>query len=164
MESCADLVKVSTQPLDLLALTRAVSSPAAGAISSFVGTTRNSFHGKRVLRLEYEGYVPMAEKKMKEICDRIRERWNVLNVSLSHRLGVVPVGESSVIVAISSEHRSDSLHAVQYAIDEIKSIVPIWKKEFYETPEGVEVGVWKENSECCFTRHKTLDRALADVN
>ncbi|CAN0382719.1 unnamed protein product, partial [Hapterophycus canaliculatus] len=83
--------------------------------------------GKKVVRLEYEGYVPMAELELKKICVQVRARWNVLRIALVHRLGVTAVGEASVIIAISSVHRKDSLEAVEFAIDALKATVPIWK-------------------------------------
>jgi len=160
MEAPLNIAKIVNTRIDFNQLLQQVSSDSAGAISTFSGTTRNHFQGKKVLRLEYEAYEPMAEKKMQEICSAIRQKWKVMHIAIVHRVGVVPVGEASVVIAISSVHRADSLLSVQYAIDEVKALVPVWKKEFYETSEGVEVGVWKENSECCFSSHKTLDESL----
>jgi len=142
-----NFVKVIEKPLDLQGIVNEVSLPEAGGIAVFTGTTRNHHQGKEVLKLEYEAYVPMAEKEMGKICDQVRTKWkDILHIALYHRIGVVPIGEASVIVAISSEHRKDGLEACHYAIDEIKSIVPIWKKEFYK-----DGSVWKENQEW---RHK----------
>ncbi|XP_034941027.1 molybdopterin synthase catalytic subunit isoform X2 [Chelonus insularis] len=97
----------------------------------------------KVLKLEYEAYEPMALKELKNICDKIREKWDVKHIAIFHRLGEVPVCESSVIIAISSAHRQESLQAVQFTIDTLKSNVPIWKKEIYDTEESA----WKENKE-----------------
>lgn len=90
----------------------------------------------------------MAYKMMNKICDDIREKWEqVKHIAIYHRLGIVPIKESSVVIAISSPHRQDSLEAVQFAIDELKRTVPIWKKEVYGgSYEGTEM--WKENKEC----------------
>jgi len=144
-EQPIDLVEVTEAPLSLDRLVAFAGSPKAGAVSTFSGTTRDSFQGKKVVHLEYEAYKPMAEKELHKIAQQVREKWpDVLKVALAHRIGKVDIGEASVIIAISSPHRTDSLEAVHFAIDEIKATVPIWKKEFYE-----EGGVWKENVECC---------------
>jgi molybdopterin synthase catalytic subunit len=128
--------------LDIKKYTDSVRSPAAGAIATFIGTTRNTFEDKQVLELRYEAYVPMALKQLKAICFAARNRWKLMRLAVAHRLGVVPVGEESVFVAVSSVHRRDALEACEYIIDEIKLSVAIWKKEVYTNGE-----VWKENSE-----------------
>jgi len=121
-----------------------VLDPECGAISSFLGITRNNFKGKNVLQLEYESYEKMALKKMEEIAEQAISKWpGVRKVAITHRLGIVPVMEASIFIAVSSEHRKDSLEAVQWLIDVLKAIVPVWKKEYYE-----DGSVWKENCEC----------------
>jgi len=139
-----DHVKISADVLSVDEATSLVSCSTAGAISMFIGTTRDSFDGKPVIRLEYETYEPMALKEMHKICQSVRDKWSVRHICLMHRIGVVPVTEASVIVAISSSHRSDSLQAVQFAIDALKASVPIWKKEVYADGKCS----WKENAEC----------------
>jgi len=120
-----------------------VGAAEAGAISVFVGTTRNTFKGKKVLRLEYEAYEPMALKQMRELCNEMRQRWpNVVKCAILHRTGVVAVGEASVVIAVSSPHRREALESVAWCIDELKSRVAIWKKELYEDGSS-----WKENAE-----------------
>lgn len=101
-----------------------------------------------MLSLKYEAYDKMADKMLLKICDNIREKWTeVKHIALYHRLGLVPIKESSVVIAISSPHRQDSLEAVQFAIDELKRTVPIWKKEIYGGDhKGTEM--WKQNKEC----------------
>lgn len=96
-------------------------------------------------QLEYEAYEPMAVKAMLQVCADIRIRWAVENIAVYHRLGVVPIKEASIIIAVSSPHRHEALSAVQYAIDTLKATVPIWKKEVYAdmTPSQ-----WQENKEC----------------
>ncbi|XP_066594048.1 molybdopterin synthase catalytic subunit isoform X4 [Prorops nasuta] len=121
-----------------------VISADCGAVSNFIGTTRNNFENKQVLKLEYEAYESMARKEMEKICAKIRTQWNVKHIAIYHRLGEVPVTKASVIIAISSAHRQESLQAVDFAINSIKSTVPIWKKEIYESDEPQ----WKENKEC----------------
>ncbi|XP_022109630.1 molybdopterin synthase catalytic subunit-like [Acanthaster planci] len=139
-----DFVQITSDPLSVEKATAMVSSPTSGAISIFIGTTRNNFEGKEVVRLEYEAYVPMAEKKIGCICRDVREKWEVEHVAVFHRIGVVPVQEASVIIAVSSPHRQASLEAVQYSIDTLKATVPIWKKEMFAEGRGR----WKENKEC----------------
>ncbi|GLJ48208.1 hypothetical protein SUGI_1018030 [Cryptomeria japonica] len=133
---------VDEAPLDITKYTNLVRSPAAGAIATFMGTTRDTFEDKEVVELRYEAYVPMAHRQLRAICTEARNRWELMRVAVAHRLGVVPVGEESVFVAVSSVHRRDALEACEYVIDEIKASVPIWKKEIYTNGE-----VWKENSE-----------------
>lgn len=107
---------------------------------------------QQVIKLEYEAYDSMALKAMAAICDVIREKWSeTKHIAIYHRLGVVPVKEASIIIAISSPHRQDSLEAVQFAIDEVKKKVPIWKKEFYGG-ENEGISAWKENKECPWTK------------
>ncbi|KAF2291808.1 hypothetical protein GH714_035689 [Hevea brasiliensis] len=117
-------------------------APQAGAIATFSGTTRDTFEGKIVVELRYEAYVPMAVRQIKSICSSARLSWNVHSIAVAHRLGPVPVGETSVFIAVSAVHRADALDACKFVIDELKASVPIWKKEVYSNGE-----VWKENSE-----------------
>ncbi|XP_060073588.1 molybdopterin synthase catalytic subunit-like [Ylistrum balloti] len=142
-----DHVDITEDRINADVTSKLVSSPACGAISVFIGTTRDNFGGKKVLRLEYEAYIPMAKKKMMEICHQIRDKWDIHKIAMVHRIGVVPVEEASIIIAVSSPHRKESLEAVSFAIDTVKAVVPIWKKEIY----GDESSAWKENKECAWT-------------
>jgi molybdopterin synthase catalytic subunit len=120
-----------------------VKSEDCGGISTFIGTVRNSFQGRKVLYLEYTAYAKMAEKEVKKIFDEVVERWNRIKfISVQHRLGKVPAGEASVVIACSSPDRISCLQAVPYIIESIKSRVPIWKKEF-----GEDWSEWKANIE-----------------
>ena len=122
-----------------------VSDSACGAVATFTGTTRDNFQGKRVTRLSYEGYIPMAEKELRKTCDDARKRFpGVHKIAAVHIIGDCPVGQASVILACSSPHRRDSINAIEFLIDELKARVPIWKRECYEGDEG---SVWKENIE-----------------
>lgn len=144
-EEPQDFIRICTEKLSTEEVSQLVVSPSCGAVSIFVGTTRNNFEGKKVVHLEYEAYVPMAETEMKKILTDIRQKWpSVKHVAVYHRLGLVPITEASVVIAISSPHREDSLDAVKYCINTLKATVPIWKKEVYEE-EGCS---WKENKEC----------------
>jgi len=139
-----DEVIITYDPLDVGAISSKATASCTGATSLFVGTTRDNFQGKNVLQLEYEAYEPMAKKEMLKLCADVRSKWSLHNVIIHHRLGLVKVTEASVVIAVSSPHRKESLEAVQYAIDKLKETVPIWNKEIYE--EGGQE--WKANQEC----------------
>ncbi|KAK6925502.1 Molybdopterin biosynthesis MoaE [Dillenia turbinata] len=143
-------------PIDIVKYINSVSAPEAGAVATFSGTTRDTFDGKTVLELKYEAYVPMAIRCLKSICSSSRSKWNLKSIAVAHRLGPVPVGETSVFIAISAVHRTDALDACKFLIDEIKASVPIWKKEVYTNGE-----VWKENSEF-LERRLELENTLED--
>ncbi|XP_021556320.1 molybdopterin synthase catalytic subunit [Neomonachus schauinslandi] len=146
-ESAKEIIKFTTEKLSIDEASQLVISPLCGAVSLFVGTTRNNFEGKKVISLEYEAYLPMAETEIRKICSDIRQKWPVKHIAVFHRLGLVPVSEASIIIAVSSAHRAASLQAVSYAIDTLKAKVPIWKKEKYEESSSS----WKRNKECFWT-------------
>jgi len=123
--------RLSEGPLSLDEAVREVASADAGAIATFVGTTRARSRGREVVRLEYEAYEGMAERTMAEIADELKARYELLELSIHHRVGVVEVGETSVVIAVSSAHRGDALAACRDAIDTLKARVPLWKKEVY---------------------------------
>jgi molybdopterin synthase catalytic subunit len=132
-------VELTHNTLDVLDLTFSrVRDPACGAISTFLGVTRDNFNGKRVSRLEYDAYVPMALEQLKAIGLGLLKKENagIRKVVISHRLGVVPVTEPSVVIAVASEHRQTGLAAVAEAIDVLKAKVPIWKKEFFVSDDA----------------------------
>ncbi|KAL6966640.1 Molybdopterin synthase catalytic subunit [Sarracenia purpurea var. burkii] len=134
-----------------------VQAPQCGAIATFSGTTRDTFEGKTVLELRYEAYLPMAIRRIKSICSSARSAWSLDSIAVAHRLGPVPVGETSVFIAVSAVHRDPALDACKFLIDEIKASVPIWKKEVYTSGE-----VWKENSEFLERRHE-LGKSVYDL-
>ncbi|KAJ0259257.1 Molybdopterin synthase catalytic subunit [Hirschfeldia incana] len=144
--------------VDILKYIDYVSAPQAGAIATFSGTTRDTFEGKTVLELRYEAYVPMATRYLSYICADARSNWDVHKIAVAHRLGPVPVGETSVFVAVSSVHRGDGLDACKFLIDELKASVPIWKKEVYANGE-----VWKENSEFMEKRLELAEKRLENA-
>ena len=129
------LYRVTENEIDTGVLLAAVSDASAGGTTLFVGTTRDENEGRVVERLEYEAYETMAVQEMRQIGDEIARRWNVVAVAMIHRLGVVPVGEVSVAVAVSAAHREEAFAACRYGIDTLKTTVPIWKKEFYRGGE-----------------------------
>jgi molybdopterin synthase catalytic subunit len=119
-------------PIDITALIWAAQRPDCGAISAFVGTTRvDESDGASIEYLEYEAYRPMADRKLEEIGAEIGERWDVREVSIVHRTGRVNPGEASVAIVVASPRRSPAFEASRYAIERIKEVVPIWKREVW---------------------------------
>ena len=122
-------------PVNLTAVVVAVVDERAGAIATFLGTVRAQSRGRDVIALEYEAYVEMAEDVMAEIATEVEERYELCKVAITHRLGRVEVGETSVAIAVSAAHRHDALAACKDVIDTLKERVPLWKKELYEGGE-----------------------------
>jgi molybdopterin synthase catalytic subunit len=122
---------VVSEPLDPRAIEALVADPGAGAVLTFTGTVRDRARGRAVTALDYEAYAPAAEKMLRRIGDEIRERWGIERVAIVHRVGLLSVGEASVVIAVSSPHRDEAFEACRHAIERIKQIVPIWKKEHY---------------------------------
>ncbi len=122
-------VRITKSPIDPEAALRSVRDRSAGGTVMFLGTIRNRNEGKQVRGIEYEVYKEMAEKRMAEIEKQVRARWPVRKMIMVHRWGNLRVGEVSVAVVISSEHRAEAFEACRYAIDTIKRTAPIWKKE-----------------------------------
>lgn len=145
-QSGTDTFKLTRDWLSVQQVVDAVSSPSCGAISVFIGTTReDELDGRKVIGLEYEAYELMAQSEFTKLCADIRERWpTVTHVCVHHRLGWVEVGQASVVMAISSPHRQDGQQAIQHCINQLKAKIPIWKKEVYDTQDCS----WKENAEC----------------
>ena len=112
-----------------------VKTDEVGGIVVFVGTVRNQTKNKRVLRLEFEAYEPMAVSEMRKIAEEIQSKFSLLKVSIHHRIGILAVGEIPVIIAVSAPHRKAAFEACEFAIDTLKKTVPIWKKEFFEDGE-----------------------------
>lgn len=123
--------RIVRTPIGVDALVRAVRDPAAGAIVTFLGTTRNVNAGRRVVRLEYEAFSSMAEREMRRLADEAKRRWTIRRVAMAHRIGRVPVGETSVAIAVSAGHRTEAFLAARWLIDRLKEIVPIWKREHF---------------------------------
>jgi molybdopterin synthase catalytic subunit/molybdopterin converting factor small subunit len=127
--------RVQPEPLDLAVLIDEVRDASAGAIATFIGTTRDHSRGRTVTHLEYDAYPEMAEAEMAKIAAAVRERHAVTHVAMSHRTGHVPIGEASVMIAVSAPHRAAALEACREAIDTLKQTVPVWKKEVFEGGE-----------------------------
>jgi molybdopterin converting factor subunit 1 len=122
---------IQTDALDPRFTESLVAHPGAGAIATFIGTVRDHGRGRAVTHLEYEAYAPAAELTMAQVGDEIRERWGIDHVAIVHRVGSLTVGEASVVISVASAHRDAAFEACRYAIERIKEIVPIWKKEHY---------------------------------
>ena len=132
-------VHIQQEPIDADEGARFVQHPAAGAINVFIGTTRNHHDGKTVLDLYYDCYVEMAEKELFKIATEVMETHQLKKVWIVHRIGRVPIGEASIVVAVSAAHRKQVFAATAEIMDRIKQDVPIWKKETFE-----EITLWKE--------------------
>ena len=131
-----DIYRVVTEPLSPDAIAAEVDDPGAGGIVIFSGVVRNETGGRPVKFLEYEAHAPMAEVKMREIGEAARVRWpGVKRVAMLHRVGRLEIGEASVLIAVAAAHRGDAFEACRYAIDTLKRIVPVWKKEHFEDGE-----------------------------
>ena len=112
-----------------------VADPEAGAIVTFIGTTRNNNEGRKVIGLDYEAYPEMAEKELARLGEEAKKKWEICRIAIVHRIGPVQITEPSVIIAVSAAHREPAFAACRFAIEEIKRTVPIWKKEVYEGGE-----------------------------
>lgn len=130
-----DHYRVTSDILDPAVITALVERPDAGALATFTGTVRDNARGRSVLWLDYEAYEAAAVKMLARIGTEMRERWPVLSVAMEHRTGKLYPGEASVVIAVSSAHRDAVFAASAYAIERIKEIVPIWKKEAYADGE-----------------------------
>jgi molybdopterin synthase catalytic subunit len=139
-------VAVTAARLDAACLAAEVTHATAGAVSIFLGTTRNNFRGREVTRLEYEAHSRMAAKQMLAICREAQAAAGgaLVQVVCVHRVGLVPVAEASIGIAASSPHRREALAAVGYILDEVKARAAVWKREVYA--DGGRS--WKENCEC----------------
>lgn len=141
------LIRSTINPDDVLSH---VLDPNHGASLVFVGTTREWTQGQRTVRLDYEAYEPMALKTMRQIGEEIAARWPGTRTAITHRLGTVRIGEASVVIAVSAPHREHCYDASRYAIERLKQIVPIWKKELWEDGsewKGHQLGPWDPTRE-----------------
>jgi len=136
-------ITITRDRIDVAQLEREVADPSAGAIVTFAGTTRRENAGRSVIRLEYEAYEPMALSEIRKLAHEAGERWNIVRIAIRHRVGRVDIGETSVAIAVSAAHRAQAFEACRFAIDRLKEIVPIWKKEYFE---GGEVWVGCQTS------------------
>jgi len=126
------MIEITNQPLDPEKVTSQVRRDTNGGVVTFLGTTRDNFEGKQVITLEYEAFEEMALKKMEEIRGEIQAEFQIEDIAISHRIGTVPIGQVSLVVAVASPHRKEAFLACHKAVDRVKEIVPIWKKEVFE--------------------------------
>jgi molybdopterin synthase catalytic subunit len=127
--------RLTEGPVNVTTVVVAVVDEAAGAIATFLGTVRGQSRRREVIALEYEAYDEMALDVMAEIAEEVKERYDLCKVAITHRLGRVEVGETSVAIAVSAPHRQDALAACADVIEALKARVPLWKKELYEGGE-----------------------------
>ena len=126
------MIELTSHPLDPDQFTSAVRRGANGAVVTFLGTTRDNFDGKRVLTLEYEAFDEMAIKKLEEVRQELLAEFGLDEIAIGHRIGTVGIGEISLVVAVGSPHRKEGFYVCHKAVDRIKEVVPIWKKEIYQ--------------------------------
>ena len=129
------MYKIVKEKINLNEIVKYVGDPGAGAITTFLGVTREESDNRKVLYLDYDAYPEMAVKKMEEIGNEIMAKWDAIKIAIVHRVGRLKIGEASVGIAISTPHRKEGFEACKYAIDRIKEIAPIWKKEVWEGGE-----------------------------
>jgi molybdopterin synthase catalytic subunit len=133
--------EVTTDPLDAGRIAVLVSQPDCGALATFVGLVRDHNAGRRVLWIDYEAYEPLARRTLEQIGAETAERWPSVRLAIHHRTGRVEIGEASVVIVAASPHRNDAFGACRYAIERVKQIAPVWKREYFEGGE-----VWIEGS------------------
>ena len=126
---------ITSDPLDPAPLIQAVRRDESGAVALFYGVVRNENMGRNVRYLEYDVYPEMALKKMAEVADEVRATYPITGIGALHRVGRLEIGETSLLVAVSSAHRAAAFEACHFAVDRIKQVVPIWKKEVWEDGE-----------------------------
>ncbi|KAI4182185.1 MAG: hypothetical protein L6R41_006133 [Letrouitia leprolyta] len=136
------LVSLTSSELDVASIVSSVKSPKAGAIVLFAGTTRDNFDGKSVAHLEYSAYVPLALKTMLHIAQSAKQKYALTAVTMIHRLGVVPIGEESILIAVSAPHRQAAWKGGEEALELCKEKVEVWKLEEFGGDAG---GVWRAN-------------------
>jgi molybdopterin synthase catalytic subunit len=128
-------LKISDEPLDSAACIAKASNEECGGMAVFIGTVRNKTREKKVLRLEYECYQSMALKELKKIAEDAMRLWEIKNILIHHRIGILDISDIAVVIVVSASHRDAAFDACRYAIDTLKKTVPIWKKEVFENGE-----------------------------
>ncbi|MBW8348445.1 molybdenum cofactor biosynthesis protein MoaE [Bacillus sp. IITD106] len=127
--------EITRDPIKIKEVYAKVVRREAGAVTTFIGTVRELTHGRKTLYLEYEAYEAMALKKLEQIVTEMKDRWPGVEAAISHRIGRLEISDIAVAIAVSSPHRPEAYEANRYAIERIKEIVPIWKKEYWEDGE-----------------------------
>jgi molybdopterin synthase catalytic subunit len=169
------LLAVTPDPLDLMGLVErvlavrdahagATGDENAGAVTSFLGTVRDKNQGRRVTALDYEAYAPLAVRVFERIAEEIAREWPDTVLALHHRTGMLKIGEASVAIAVASPHRAAAFAACRYAIERVKQIAPVWKREVFEGGETwIEGAVADPEDEAARTEALTAARGLACV-
>jgi len=142
-----DVFELVREPIDARALVRRLLRGAAGAVVTFEGVVREQTAGRRVRYLEYEAYEEMALRMLRQIGREVRERWPIDRLGIVHRLGRLEIGEASVVIVVTSAHRRPAFEACHYAINRLKKIVPIWKREHFEDGSVWVEGEWPSPDE-----------------
>ena len=135
----ADFYRITRQAIPTAELARQLKGPEQGAVVVFEGIVRDNLHGRKTRHLEYEAYEPMAIRKMEQIGREVKQKFPIDGLGMIHRLGRLEIGETSVAIIVAAAHRQAAFEACRYAIDRLKQIVPIWKKEYFE-----DGAVWAE--------------------
>ncbi len=135
------LFRVTDAPLQVDEVIATVAAPSCGAVATFIGKVRDSNAGRRVYWLDYEAYAPLAIRSFERIAEEARGRWPETRVAIHHRTGRVAIGDASIVIAAAAPHRTDAFAAARYAIERVKQIAPIWKREHFEGGE-----VWIEGA------------------
>jgi molybdopterin synthase catalytic subunit len=134
-EPAEGLFEITSEPLDPERVVKHVRKDESGAVALFYGVVRDNNLGRRVLYLEYDAYPEMATNVMRQISEEIKRRWAVTDVAIQHRTGRLEIGETSLLIAVSSPHRKEAFEACHALVDRFKEVVPIWKKEVWEGGE-----------------------------
>ena len=124
--------RITLEPLDAATTTAAVAASGCGAVATFIGLVRDHNAGRRVRYLDYECYEPLAVKSFERIASEAASHWPDARLAIAHRIGPLQIGDASVVIAAASPHRADAFAACRYAIERIKQIAPIWKREHFE--------------------------------
>ena len=135
------MIRITTNRLSLEEVIRKLEDDSAGALSIFMGNVRNRGRFGNVSEIHYEAYSEMAEEKMREIENEAQTRWGIKKLVAIHRIGNLKVGETSIIIGVSSEHREEAFEACKYVINNVKTRVPIWKKEISEESQKWTDGI-----------------------
>jgi len=123
--------EITEAPLEPARIAASVETPSCGAVVTFVGLVRDHNAGRQVLRLEYEAYAPLAKATFERIAMEALAHWPSARIAIHHRIGTLEIGEASVVIAAASPHRADAFCACRYAIERVKQIAPVWKREHF---------------------------------
>ena len=138
------MIRITNNRLNLQEIMPELEDDSAGALSIFMGNVRNRGRYGHVSEIYYESYSEMAEQKLKEIENETQTKWEIKKLVVFHRIGNIKVGETSIIIGVSSEHRNEAFEACKYVIDNVKTRVPIWKKEISKESEKWAEGILLE--------------------